>query len=112
MNPRKKMPNIKKISPIRILKDWTLPVAMTMGTLIYLLFANIDAFDPIAQQAGPFFDKILPLFMFFILFTIVANNLTSMFENICPNVFSTVQIFFVGLHFQLLRFFIFGHFHK
>ena len=68
MNPRKKMPNIKKISPIRILKDWTLPVAMTMGTLIYLLFANIDAFDPIAQQAGPFFDKILPLFMFFILF--------------------------------------------
>ncbi|MBR1469254.1 MAG: transporter [Prevotella sp.] len=53
---------------IRILKDWTLPVAMTTGTLGYLLFANIDVLDPIARQAGPVFDKILPIFMFMILF--------------------------------------------
>ena len=53
---------------VKILKDWTLPVAMTTGTLGYLLFANLDVFDPMARRAGPFFDKILPMFMFFILF--------------------------------------------
>lgn len=52
----------------RLLKDWTLPVAMVVGTLGYLFFANIPAFDSFGAWAGPFCDKILPLFMFSILF--------------------------------------------
>ena len=51
-----------------ILKNWTLPVAMLTGTLGYLFFANVPAFDPVARWAGPVFDRILPLFMFMILF--------------------------------------------
>ena len=51
-----------------ILKNWTLPVAMVAGTLGYLFFANVPAFDSFARWVGPVFDKILPLFMFMILF--------------------------------------------
>lgn len=53
---------------IRFLKDWTLPVAMATGAAVYLLFANLPILDKTAKAAGPFFDSIVPLFMFFILF--------------------------------------------
>lgn len=52
----------------RLLKDWTLPAAMVVGTLGYLFFANTPAFDSFGAWAGPVCDKILPLFMFGILF--------------------------------------------
>ena len=53
---------------LRLLKDWTLPVAMTLGTLLYLLFAFTPALDGAAKALAPVFDAILPLFMFLILF--------------------------------------------
>ena len=52
---------------LRFLKDWTLPVAMVVGTVVYLLFA----FTPQLDGAGEFFGPIIsvfPLFMFLILF--------------------------------------------
>ena len=41
---------------------------MLMGTALYLLFAFIPAFDGISPALGDFFDAILPLFMFLVLF--------------------------------------------
>ena len=53
---------------IRFVKDWTLPVAMGMGALLYLLFAFTPQLETAATVMGPFFATILPLFMFLILF--------------------------------------------
>lgn len=56
------------MSIIRFIKEWTLPVSMAMGTLLYLIFAFIPALDGAAMFFTPIFDTILPLFMFLILF--------------------------------------------
>jgi BASS family bile acid:Na+ symporter len=53
---------------IRFIKDWTLPIAIGMGAIIYLIFAFIPALDPIATWFSPIGSDILPLFMFCILF--------------------------------------------
>lgn len=53
---------------IRFVKDWTLPVAMGTGAVLYLLFALTPQLDTVATAMGPFFATILPLFMFLILF--------------------------------------------
>lgn len=52
----------------RLLKDWTLGVAMFIGTVCYLLFAYVPSLEPYGDSMAPFFDAILPLFMFCILF--------------------------------------------
>jgi len=52
----------------RFIKDWTLPVAMSFGALLYLLFAFTPQLDVAAQALAPVFETILPLFMFLILF--------------------------------------------
>ena len=46
---------------IKLLKDWTLPVAMAFGAVVYLVFANVPMLDGIARVAGPVFDHIVPL---------------------------------------------------
>ena len=56
------------MNTLQFLKDWTLPVAMVTGTLVYLLFAFVPWLDGPATLFAPFFDAILPLFMFLILF--------------------------------------------
>lgn len=53
---------------IKFIKNWTLPVAMATGAIIYLLFANIPELEPIADLYAPMSDTILPVFMFCILF--------------------------------------------
>lgn len=53
---------------IRFLKDWTLPVAMGIGTVLYLLFAYIPQLDGAARFFSPICDSMLPLFMFLVLF--------------------------------------------
>ena len=53
---------------IKLIKDWTLPVSMCTGTLLYLLFAFVPVLDGAATFFAPVFDAILPLFMFLILF--------------------------------------------
>ena len=56
------------MNTIRFLKDWTLPVAMATGTLVYLLFAYTPALDGVAEFFGPRAGIVLPVFMFVILF--------------------------------------------
>ena len=41
---------------------------MLSGSALYLLFAFIPAFDGVSPALGAFFDAILPLFMFLVLF--------------------------------------------
>ncbi len=53
---------------ITLLKDWTLPSAMIMGTVLYLVFAYVPALDGAARFFDPIFDAIFPLFMAMILF--------------------------------------------
>jgi len=53
---------------IKFIKNWTLPVAMVSGTIIYLIFAFTPALNDAATAFAPIGDSILPLFMFLILF--------------------------------------------
>lgn len=53
---------------IRFVKNWTLPVAIAGGIVIYLVFAMVPALDGAARFFAPVCDQILPLFMFLILF--------------------------------------------
>ena len=53
---------------VRFIKDWTLPVAMSLGAVLYLVFAFTPQLDEAATALGPFFAAILPLFMFLVLF--------------------------------------------
>lgn len=53
---------------IRFLKNWTLPVSMLFGTVVYLIFGLTPALDSVATALSPVFDTILPFFMFLILF--------------------------------------------
>ena len=53
---------------IRFLKDWTLPVSMGMGALLYLVFAYVPQLDGAALFFDPVMEAILPLFMFLVLF--------------------------------------------
>lgn len=53
---------------IRFIKDWTLPVSMGAGAVLYLLFAFTPQLDEAGTTMAPFFAAILPLFMFLVLF--------------------------------------------
>ena len=49
---------------IRFLKDWTLPVSITVGTVCYLTFYYVPQLDELGTQLAPVFDVIFPLFVF------------------------------------------------
>lgn len=53
---------------LRFVKAWTLPVAIVTGSLFYLLFAFVPFLEGAGEWMAPFWDAILPLFMFLILF--------------------------------------------
>jgi BASS family bile acid:Na+ symporter len=52
----------------RFIKDWTLPVSMGFGAIVYLVFYFTPQLDEAGDFLAPFFDTILPLFMFLVLF--------------------------------------------
>jgi len=57
------------LNPIlKFVRDWTLPVAMAAGAVVYLVFAYTPVLEPIADWFSPIGNAILPLFMFLILF--------------------------------------------
>ncbi len=56
------------ITGTRIIKEWTLPVAMAFGTLVYLVFAFVPWLDGCSQFFAPVMEAVLPLFMFLVLF--------------------------------------------
>ena len=53
---------------LRFVKDWTLPVAMGLGAVLYLVFAFVPQLDAAALFFSPVMDAILPVFMFLVLF--------------------------------------------
>ena len=55
-------------SVIRFLKEWTLPVAIAVGTASYLLFYFVPVLDAAGTALAPVFDFLLPLFVFTTLF--------------------------------------------
>ena len=52
----------------QFLKDWTLPVAIVLGSALYLLFAYVPPLEPAALVLGPVCETILPLSVFATLF--------------------------------------------
>ena len=53
---------------INFLKEWTLPVSMTTGILVYFIFYFTPALDEASRVFNSFFDFILPWILFVILF--------------------------------------------
>lgn len=53
---------------IKILKEWTLPVSMTTGILVYFIFYFTPALDEASRVFNSFFNFILPWILFVILF--------------------------------------------
>ena len=53
---------------IKILKEWTLPVSMSTGILVYFIFYFTPALDGASRVFNSFFDFILPWILFVILF--------------------------------------------
>ena len=53
---------------IRFIKDWTLPVAIAVGSVCYLTFYWVPALDEAGSALRPVFDVIFPLFVFLTLF--------------------------------------------
>ena len=51
-------------SIIRFIKDWTLPVAMTVGTAAYLLFYYVPQLDTAGNRLGPVLDVLMPVMVF------------------------------------------------
>lgn len=53
---------------IVFIKQWSLPVAIFLGTTIYLLFSQIDMLAPVGDAVGPLLTDLLPYIMFVILY--------------------------------------------
>ena len=53
---------------IRFLKDWTLPVAIAVGTISYLTFYYVPQLDDLGNSLGPVMDTIFPVMVFVTLF--------------------------------------------
>jgi len=53
---------------LRFLKDWTLPVAIAVGTVVYLTFDLVPALDEAGNVLGPIIDIIFPVTLFLTLF--------------------------------------------
>ena len=53
---------------ISFLKNWTLPVSITVGTICYLTFYYVPQLDELGTTLSPVFDVIFPLFVFLTLF--------------------------------------------
>jgi BASS family bile acid:Na+ symporter len=54
---------------IRFLKDWTLPVAIAVGTVVYLLFYLVPFLDSAGDALGEVVDAIFPFMVFSTLFS-------------------------------------------
>ena len=86
------------MSIVRFLKDWTLPVSMGIGCLVYLLFASTPQLESAADFFDPIFDAILPMFMFLILFVTFCkvdfHKLRPVMWHFWVSIF---QLLFIGL---------------
>ena len=53
---------------LNFIKQWTLPVAICTGIVVYLIFALVPCLDGFAMAADPVLATMLPSFMFCVLF--------------------------------------------
>lgn len=51
-------------SVIRFVKEWTLPVAMSVGTVAYLVFYSVPQLDAAGDRLGPVLDVLMPFMVF------------------------------------------------
>lgn len=82
----------------QFLKDWTLPVAIVLGSALYLLFAYLPLLEPAALVLGSVCETILPLSVFstlFVTFSKVNFHLMRLFRWHFVIVF--LQLLLVGL---------------
>ena len=49
---------------IRFVKEWTLPVAMSVGTVAYLVFYSVPQLDAAGDRLGPVLDVLMPFMVF------------------------------------------------
>ncbi|MCH5177713.1 MAG: transporter [Prevotellaceae bacterium] len=61
------------MSLLHFLKEWTLPVAIVVGTVSYLTFDLVPALDDAGTWFGTLFDTLFPLCVFFTLFVTFAK---------------------------------------
>lgn len=53
---------------IAFVKEWTLPVAIAAGMLIYALFSAAGCLATTGEMLAPYVQKLLPILMFFVLY--------------------------------------------
>lgn len=53
---------------LEFLKNWTLPVAILTGVVVYMLFSSVPFLKPIGQWYAPYNDHVVPGFMFLVLY--------------------------------------------
>ncbi len=53
---------------VRFIKDWTLPISIFLGSLIYLVFAYVPVLDPVSVVMAPILDFCLPFCTFWVLY--------------------------------------------
>lgn len=58
-----------KMIVINFLRKWTLPCSIFIGTVCYLVFANIPFLSTASETFGKFFDTVFPFCVFLTLFT-------------------------------------------
>ena len=58
---------------IRFIKNWTLPVAIFTGSVLYLIFVFVPALAGAATFFKPIMASLLPMFMFFTLFVVFCK---------------------------------------
>ena len=46
---------------VRFLKDWTLPVAIAVGIVVYLLFYWVPQLDAVGDALGEVVDAVFPM---------------------------------------------------
>jgi bile acid:Na+ symporter, BASS family len=96
-----------KGSVIRFIKDWTLPVSIFTGIAAYLVFALVPCLDEAGTALAPFFDTILPVFMFCVLFVTFCKvdyrKLRPVWWHLWVGVFQVLTValvmaFIIGMH--------------
>ena len=88
---------------IQFLKNWTLPVAIAIGTASYLTFYYVPALDGLGNRIGPLFDVLFPLFVFLTLFITFCKV---DFHQMLPHRWHTgvlaMQLLLVGLNIGII----------
>ena len=60
--------DLRNMNIIAFAKKWSLPCSLMVGTVVYLLFANISVLEPFGEIAGPFVAGLMPYVLFTLLY--------------------------------------------